>query len=272
MKQQTIKNEITVSGTGLHSGRKVSIKFKPAKPGSGIVFVRTDLSKRSGIKAVLPNVSSTVRGTNLDGIYTVEHVLSALHALLITNVMIELDGPEPPALDGSSLGYCRLIKKAGIAVQRRGSKCIKIQEPVFLMDNEKCIIALPSDRLTISFVINYPLDFIGLQFYKVEINPRNYIKEIAPARTYGFMREVSALRKQGLALGANYRNAIVIGKSRYLTKLRYRDELVRHKILDLMGDLALLGSEIKAHIICVKSGHDLNIRFAKKLLRLTRNK
>jgi UDP-3-O-[3-hydroxymyristoyl] N-acetylglucosamine deacetylase len=135
------------------------------------------------------------------------------------------------------------------------------------MSGDKCIIALPSDRFTVGFMINYPLDLIGTQFYVFDLNAPRYIKEIAPARTYGFMDELETLKKQGLALGANAGNAVAIGSSGYMTELRFKDELVRHKILDLIGDLSLLGARINGRIISIRSGHDLNIRFAKKLLK-----
>jgi UDP-3-O-acyl N-acetylglucosamine deacetylase len=275
LKQQTIKKEISISGTGLHTGKKVNIKFIPAKSDSGINFIRTDLPGRSGIKADLRNVSSTVRGTNLaqhgsaaaDGVNTIEHVLSALFALSITNLDIKLDAPEPPSLDGSSKQYCELMIEAGIAQQGPGVRCVNISKPVIEMSGDKCIIALPSDRFTVSFMINYPLVLIGTQYYELDLNAPRYIREIAPARTYGFMDELETLKKQGLALGANSENAVAIGNDGYMTELRFKDELVRHKILDLIGDLSLLGARINGRIISIRSGHDLNIRFAKKLLK-----
>jgi len=265
MLQHTIRKEISVSGIGLHTGKDVNINLKPAGIDSGIVFIRTDLPGHSRTKAELKNVSTSVRGTNLGGINTVEHVLSALYALSITNLYVEIDGPEPPALDGSSKQFCELIAKAGITDQSSEAKCIKLSEPLFVAEDGKCLIAVPSDRFTASFMINYPSGFIGTQFYKFELQSNKYVKEIAPARTYGFMDELEALKKQGLALGANGKNAVAIGKEGYLTQLRFKDELVRHKILDLIGDLSLLGAEIKAHIIGIRSGHGLNIKFAKKL-------
>jgi len=265
MLQHTIKKEIAITGIGLHTGRNVNIRFKPAGVNSGISFIRTDMPGHPRTKADLKNVSGTVRGTNLGGINTVEHVLSALFALSITNIEIEIDGPEPPALDGSSKQYCELIAKAGIANQSSEAKCIELSEPLFVAEDGKCLIAVPSDRFKVSFMINYPSGFIGTQFYKFELNSRKYVKDIAPARTYGFIDEIEALKKQGLALGANEKNAIAIAKDGYITQLRFKDELVRHKILDLIGDLSLLGAEIKAHIIGVRSGHGLNIKLAKKL-------
>jgi UDP-3-O-acyl N-acetylglucosamine deacetylase len=265
MLQHTIRKEISVSGIGLHTGKNVNVGFKPAGVDSGIIFIRTDLPGHPMTKADLKNVSSTVRGTNLGGINTVEHILSALYALSITNLEIEIDGQEPPVLDGSSKQYCELVARAGIADQSSEVKCIELREPLFVAEDGKCLIAVPSDRFKVSFMINYPSGFIGTQFYKIELNSGKYVKEIAPARTYGFMDELEALKKQGLALGANEKNAVAIGKEGYITKLRFKDELVRHKILDLIGDLSLLGAQIKAHIIGIRSGHGLNIKLVKEI-------
>lgn len=263
--QHTIRKTVSISGTGLHSGKSASVRFKPAKADSGIVFVRSDLPGRPRTKADLKNISSTARGTNLGDIHTVEHILSALYALSVTNLEIEIDGAEPPALDGSSRPYCDLIKKAGLAPQGSRMKLINITAPVFVFSGAKSIVALPSDRFIVSFMINYPIGFIGTQFYKFEFSGRKYVREIAPARTYGFVDEVASLNRQGLAMGANPENAVAIGKDGYLSRLRFKDELVRHKILDLIGDLSLLGAEIKGHIIGIRSGHELNIKLAKKL-------
>lgn len=265
--QHTIKETVSISGTGLHSGKKVSVIFKPAEVDSGITFVRGDMPGHPRIKADLKNVSGTARGTNLGDIHTVEHILSALYALSVSNLEIELSGTEPPALDGSSKPYCDLIMKAGIAAQRSKVRYISINKPVLAFSGGKSLIALPSDRFTVSFMINYPIDFIGTQFYKFEFSGDKYAREIAPARTYGFTDEIASLNRRGLAFGASRKNAVAIGRDGYLTKLRFKDELVRHKILDLIGDLSLLGAQIKAHVIGIRSGHDLNIELAKKLLK-----
>lgn len=272
LKQQTLKKEISISGIGLHTGKTVSVKFIPAKVDSGINFTRIDLPGRPRIKAEVRNVSSTIRGTKLSigggpEITTVEHVLSALYAFSVTNLDIELDGPELPAFDGSAVQYCEILKTAGVIRQNKGIKCIKVNRPVIESVGDKCLIALPSDRFMVEFMINYPLDLIGTQYFALDVNSSKYIKEIAPARTYGFMDELETLKEQGLALGASAENAIAIGKNGYLTELRFRDELVRHKMLDLIGDLSLMGRQINGRIIGIKSGHDLNVKFAKRLLK-----
>jgi UDP-3-O-acyl N-acetylglucosamine deacetylase len=270
--QHTITKETSISGIGLHTGKAVHVKLIPAGVDSGINFVRSDLPGRPAIKADIRSVSSTIRGTNLGDIHTVEHVLSALYALSVTNLVIELNGPELPSLDGSSKPYCDIIMKAGIASQGPDAGYIEIKEPIFVAEKGKIIIAVPSDRFEIDFMINYPMDFIGTQFRKFEFSGSKYAKEIAPARTYGFMSEIEALKNQGLAMGADPGNAVAIGADGYLTKLRFKDELVRHKILDLIGDLSLIGARIKGRIIGIRSGHDLNIKFARKLALLRGSK
>ena len=265
MHQNTIKKEASISGIGLHSGKIVNLKLRPADADFGVVFVRTDLPSRPRLKAGLERVTSTVRGTNLGDVGTVEHLLSALYALSISNIIVEIDGPEPPALDGSAKPYCALILKAGIAPQRSKLGTLIVKKPIVISEEGKSIIAVPADRFTVSFMINYPNGFIGSQFYSTVVGPKAYVRDIAPARTYGFMEELDALKKQGLALGAGPDNAVAMDANGYLTKLRFKDELVRHKILDLIGDVSLLGKEIRAHIIGVRSGHDMNIRLARKL-------
>jgi UDP-3-O-acyl N-acetylglucosamine deacetylase len=265
MKQNTIKNSIAINGIGLHTGKEASIKFNPSAPSTGITFIRTDLSGHPKIMADLENITSTVRGTNLGNIHTVEHVLSALYALSITNIEIELDSPEPPALDGSAKGYCELFKKAGIFKQNGDFPVIKLRAPLVIRDNEKAIIAIPDNSFKITFMINYAVPFIGTQVLQFKFDENRYLKEIAPARTYGFMNELEALKSKGLALGASTENAVAIDNNGYVNEPRFHDELVRHKALDLIGDLSLMGAEIKAHIICIRSGHAMNIAFAKKL-------
>ena len=273
MFQKTIKNEVILSGIALHSGKKVSAKIIPAGVNCGISFTRADIKGRPTIKASVNNVSSTKRGTNLGTgkakILTIEHLLSAFSGIGITNAKIELSGPELPIIDGSSREYVRaLIKKAGIKKQSRKIKVIKLKDPVIVGSGNSQIMAFPSDRFVISFMINYPGAFIGSQTYVFDSKSGTYEKEIAPARTYGFMHEVKALKEAGLIKGATLNNAIGITKCGYSTKLRFKNELVRHKILDLIGDLALTGCYIQGHIVGIGSGHELNVELAKKLLKL----
>lgn len=265
MKQHSIKRPVTIAGIGLHTGKASKMTFKYAEAGSGINFIRTDLEGRPKVMASLENVSGTARGTNLGIVNTVEHVLSALYAMSVTNLNIEMDGPEPPAADGSSMGLVALIRSAGLVEQGPMKRTIRVKEPLVVFGKDSAITALPHNGLTVSFMINYPSDFIGSQFYRFENSEKGYEREIAPARTFGFLSELDELKSKGLALGASAKNAIVIGDKGYNTPLRFPDELVRHKILDLIGDISILNSDIRAHIICVRSGHELNIELAKKL-------
>jgi UDP-3-O-[3-hydroxymyristoyl] N-acetylglucosamine deacetylase len=261
--QSSVKNETIVSGIGLHSGKKATLKFKPAHENTGIVFVRTDLPGKPRITANLKNISGTDRGTNLGDVQTVEHVLSALYAHSISNIEVELDASEPPATDGSAKIFYEALKSAGKIRQKGERRSIKIASPIVLREGDKCLMAIPGDRFTVSFMINYPVSFIGDQYKRFEFGRDDYAKEIAPARTYGFMSELKALKEQGLALGASEENAVAIGDTSYLTPLRFHDELVRHKILDLIGDFSLLQCEIHAHVISIRGGHAMNIKMAR---------
>lgn len=268
MYKATINKQFQLKGVGLHSGRPVNISFKPSSEGSGIVFIRTDLNGGKRIKACLNNVTSTVRGTNLGDIFTVEHVLSALYCMGITDVEIEIDSPEPPAFDGSSWPIVEALKNAGKASYSQKSNIVGVKGPMIIRSEEKAIFAFPSDRFKIDFMINYRFPFIGAQYFRYEFGQRSYEEQIALARTYGFVSELETLKTKGLGLGASIDNAIAISDTGYVNELRYPNELVRHKILDLIGDLSLTGCEIKAHIICIGSGHAMNIELANGLVSI----
>ena len=266
MNERTLNREISFNGVGLHSGKAVSMRFIPAKPGSGIVFVRTDLVGRSIVKADIASVTSTARGTGLgDIVNTVEHVLSALNAFSVTNLEIELNAPEVPAFDGGASAICESIRSAGPIDQKVPLRALSLSEPVVVWDGDACAAALPHDRFAVGFMINYPVPFIGAQYYSLDVAPASFEREIAPARTYGFTSELDELKQKGLALGAGTDNAVAIGPTGYLNGLRFHNELVRHKILDMIGDLSLLRCEMKARILGIRSGHALNVALAKKL-------
>lgn len=272
MFQKTLKRPVELRGVALHSGMNVMVRILPAGVGSGITMVRTDIKGTPSIKASINNVIDTKRGTNLGSrkakILTVEHLLSAFAGTGITNAIVEINGPEPPVLDGSSIEYVRAIKKAGIRVQAANVKTIRICKPLMISAERARIIALPSDRFVVSFMINYPGTFIGSQVHIYDSMAGRYGTDIAPARTYGFMHEVENLRKAGLIKGATKKNAIAITSKGYSVKLRFKDELVRHKILDLIGDISLTGAYVYAHIIAMRSGHDLNVKLAKELIKI----
>ncbi|MBI5573318.1 MAG: UDP-3-O-[3-hydroxymyristoyl] N-acetylglucosamine deacetylase [Elusimicrobia bacterium] len=275
-KQKTISKEVSYSGTGLHTGNNVSIKLKPATENTGIIFVRCDLPDNPKIKADISNVLTTVRGTTVGGdektsVHTVEHLLATLFAFDIDNLIIEMDSNEPPIADGSALPFVELIKKAGITELSAEKKCFNLKDPVVYKNGDVLITASPSDKFHISCTVIYNHPLLKTQFLSVDITPEIFEKEIAPARTFCFDYEIEALKNKGLAKGGSLENAVVIGEKKILTKLRFEDEFVRHKILDLIGDISLLGSSLKMEITAVKCGHKNNIEFAKKVISNQKN-
>ncbi len=268
-KQKTIAREIMYSGIGLHSGAEVKMKLSPAPVDTGIVFIRTDLPNKPRIKAIASNVTSTLRATTIgDGeikVFTIEHLMSALFASDIDNCYIELDNEEPPVVDGASEVFVKLLSEAGSVEQDKMRQEIVIKKVYRIDDKERFVMVVPYDGFRVSFTSLNPHPLIGTQYYDFTFNIDAYKQEIAPARTIAYEKEVEALHKMGLGLGGNLENVIVYNDEGWMNKLRYADELVRHKILDIIGDLRLAGV-LKAHVIAVKSGHELNTKLAKKIL------
>lgn len=269
-KQRTLKTEISYTGIGLHSGREVHATLKPAPEDTGIVFVRTDLPGAPQIHAKAENVTSTLRATTVeeDGhkVFTIEHLMSAFHAHRIDNAYVELDSEEPPVTDGASLVFFELMAKAGIAEQAKDRKEIVIDK-VYRIDDEKTgrfVMVLPYDGFRVSFTSLNPHKLIGVQYEDFHIDEAVYHKEIAPARTIAYEKEIQALREMGLGLGGSLENVIVYNDEGWLNPLHFEDELVRHKILDVIGDLRLAGI-IRGHVIAAASGHALNTQLAKKI-------
>lgn len=269
MQQTTVEKTVTYIGTGLHSGKDVTITLNPAPVNTGIVFERTDLvgSPRVGAKA--NNVTNAMRATTLESglakVFTVEHLLAAFYALEIDNCLVQINSVEPPVADGSSLPFVHLIEDAGVVQQDALRNVVAVTEAQTVRVDDKFITILPYDGLRVTFTSINSHPMLGVQFGDYEITKDVFIKDIAPARTIGFMHEVEALHAQGLALGGNLENVVVYDDEKVLTKLRFPDELVRHKILDIIGDLALAG-RIKGHIIAVKSSHAINTTLAKKVV------
>ena len=268
-KQKTIAREIMYSGIGLHSGAEVKMKLSPAPVDTGIVFIRTDLPNKPRIKAIASNVTSTLRATTIgDGeikVFTIEHLMSALFARDIDNCYIELDNEEPPVVDGASEVFVKLLSEAGSIEQDKMRQEIVIKKVYRIDDKERFVMVVPYDGFRVSFTSLNPHPLIGTQYYDFTFDIDAYKQEIAPARTIAYEKEVEALHKMGLGLGGNLENVIVYNDEGWMNKLRYADELVRHKILDIIGDLRLAGV-LKAHVIAVKSGHELNTKLAKKIL------
>jgi UDP-3-O-[3-hydroxymyristoyl] N-acetylglucosamine deacetylase len=270
--QNTLNGEAFVSGIGLFTGEKGSIRLIPAPVNSGIVFRRIDLPNQPQIPAQLAYVRDTLRCTRLAtkaaSLMTVEHLLSALNAFEIDNVLIDVEGGEIPAGDGSATLFVDLIEQAGILKQNEPKEVLKLTQPVYWSENETHLIALPSHEFRVSYTLHYPQSpLLRSQYFSLPIHRKSYVEEIAPCRTFSLYEEIAPLIDKGYIKGGGLGNAVVIQGDRILNPegVRFADEMVRHKILDLIGDIYLLGLPIEAHIIAVRSGHSSNIAFAKTL-------
>ena len=274
MKRRTIAKEIEYTGVGLHKGENIKMRLLPGD--SGIVFKRVDLdSEKNEITLDIINTFDLTRGTNLQNefgakVYTIEHFLSALAAANITDLVIELDGNELPICDGSARVFIELFEKAGFKELESEISPIVIKKPVYLTVGDKNIVALPYDGYKITYAIRFEHKFLKSQLAEFDIDMKTYKKEIAPARTFGFDYEIEYLKKNNLALGGTLDNAIVVTETGVLNPggLRFEDEFVRHKMLDIIGDLKILNRPIQGHIIAIKAGHALDIEFAKLLKNL----
>ncbi len=268
--QRTIKNEISFDGVGLHTGRLSRVTLKPAGRDEGITFVRTDKPAviKANVSSVIDTAFATTIGNNGVKIRTVEHILSALAGLGIDNAVIEVNGPEIPILDGSSTELISLILKAGIAKQGKKRPFLVIKRPFVFEDGNATIAAFPHEgtRLTCSIFFNHY--GFGEQKISIDLTEETFAREVAPARTFGFLKDIEFLRSNGLAKGGSLENAVIMGETGVLNAsgLRFKDEFVRHKILDSLGDFSLIGFPISGHIVASKSGHSSNIKFLKKLL------
>lgn len=270
MKRKTIKNIQTLNGVGIHTGQNCSITFKPTNQGY-ISFIRTDIPNSEPIIALAQNVSSTLRGTNISNqtaeVHTIEHVLSAANGLGITDLIIEMDGPEPPIMDGSSLPYAKAMLEGELAEIDEIAEVLPLNKEVSFSEGNITYSAIPCEEFKITFVYerkDHPL--VSHQEYTFTLTPENYLKEIAPARTFGFEEEIAYLQANGLAKGGNLENCVVIKKDGFSVPLRFDNEMVRHKILDILGDLKLTGKVLgPMHITCRFGGHKTNVAFAKKL-------
>ncbi|MFC1726400.1 bifunctional UDP-3-O-[3-hydroxymyristoyl] N-acetylglucosamine deacetylase/3-hydroxyacyl-ACP dehydratase [candidate division KSB1 bacterium] len=299
--QKTIKKEISISGTGLHTGTQSTITFKPAPPNSGIYFLRTDLSEKVNIPADIDHVVDISRGTTLAAngakVHTVEHLLAAITGLEIDNICIEINGMEPPVGDGSAIHFVNALLEAGFEEQDEIKDFLVIDQTIQYLDEERGVhlVALPTDDLRITVMIDYMNPALGSQHSGMFSLEKEFVSEFASARTFCFLSEVDELTKQGLIKGGSLKSAVVIvdkdlsqkeleglkdrlaleekvfiGNSGILNdvELRYNNEPARHKVLDLLGDLALIGTPIKAQILAARSGHKGNIEFVKQIRKL----
>ncbi|MGD8375407.1 MAG: UDP-3-O-acyl-N-acetylglucosamine deacetylase [Acidobacteriota bacterium] len=268
--QTTIRREVSCGGIGLHSGANVNLRLRPAPASSGVRFVRTDLG-RAVIPARPDQLDACNFATRLQvegaSISTVEHLLSALYGMEVDNLLAEVDGPELPIMDGSAVSFLDLLADAGIRTLAEPREYLQVVRPVHVVDQGKEIVVLPAADLEVSYRIDFPHPAIGQQERTLRMTPLAYAREIAPARTFTFVREVDALRELGLAQGGSLTNAVVLDDNRLLNAtLRFPDEFVRHKILDLMGDLALLGRPLLGQVMALRAGHDLHGRLVRHLL------
>lgn len=268
--QQTIDGTVEINGQALHSGVHVRLRLSPLPPDSGILFSRSDFNSEP-IKAEPGVVQDTRRCMALGNqnwrIQTVEHLMAALHGLGIDNALIEVDGEEIPVVDGSAGEFVTVIKKVGLVEQDATRRVRKLRQPIWVQsdqDPRSYLVALPGDGLRITYTFTSDHPATGNQVFQYVHTPDNFVRDIATARTIAFEREVELLQKQGLGLGGSIDTVVLVGDDGYKNELRYPDEIVRHKILDIMGDLYLVGP-FEAEIIAVRSGHRLDLELAAKL-------
>ena len=279
MKRKTIKNSVEILGIGLHKGEEIKLTLKPSENNDerGIIFKRIDVSdKNNVIKVDYRNLFDLERGTNIRNeddvkVHTIEHFLSSLSITGVTDILVEISGNELPILDGSSAGFVEKLLEAGIVELNEEIEPAVITETVIFSDEKagKYVMALPYDGFKISYTIDFNHSFLKSQYYELEVNLENYMENIAKCRTFAFDYEIDFLKKNNLALGGSLENAVVVGAEGPLNPegLRYPDEFVRHKILDIIGDLYVLGMPIKAHIIAIKAGHYVNSRLTEMIAK-----
>ncbi len=270
--QKTIKKPVEYRGVGLHTGSEVRVLFKPAEEDTGVNFVRVDLPEKPRVPVNANSISYRMRRTSLkhEGaeVHTVEHLMAALSGMGIDNLIIEIDGPEVPGGDGSALTFVELLKQAEIVTQRSPKKVFEIKSPIAVAEKDVTLVALPGeDGLTISYTLDYHIPSVGSQYFTIRVDEDTFERELAPARTFCLSSEVEELQKQGLGKGASYENTLVISDKGVVNNdLRFPDEFVRHKILDLLGDLFLINARLTGHIVANKSGHPMNMKLVKKIL------
>jgi UDP-3-O-[3-hydroxymyristoyl] N-acetylglucosamine deacetylase len=271
--QHTLARSAPIEGIGLHSGVQVRGAIRPAPANAGISFVRTDLAGDNRIPARAEAVTQTRLGTVIGNavgaeVSTVEHLMSALAGTGVDNAVVELDGPEAPIFDGSAKPFVDLIEAAGLKQQATARAAIEVLEPIEVVDGDRRAGLYPAGRFEMAFEIDFPSAAIGAQMIDLALDPETYRREIAPARTFGFLHEVEALRKMGLARGGSMENCLVIDGDTLANPegLRFEDEFVRHKVLDALGDLYLLGAPLIARFESVRGGHELNNRLARALI------
>jgi UDP-3-O-[3-hydroxymyristoyl] N-acetylglucosamine deacetylase len=270
--QKTLRRSVSCAGIGLHSGHKVTLSLKPASADAGISFRRADLGGVE-IPARVANLAGIHYATGLvrerGSVETVEHLLAALVGLGIDNVIVELNQAEVPIMDGSASPFVYLINEAGTKPLAASRRWLKVKRPIALAHDDKHIALYPSDDFRVTYTISFDHPLLRHQTRTLRITEESFVEEIAPARTFGFLKEVETLRQAGLALGGSLDNAVVLGDTGVLNSLRFEDEFVRHKILDAMGDLSLVGYPVIGHLVAHRAGHALHTAFVAKVLEET---
>lgn len=271
-RQMSLAERVKLTGTGLHSGAESTVIVHPAPENTGIVFREGSHYVEADVDHVVDTSRGTTIGFNGTRIRTVEHLMAALRGMGVDNAEVEVTGSELPALDGSAMPYCEAFRTAGFVEQAGEKHIITIDEPVCVQQNGSFIAAIPAPELRLTYVMNYNHPLIGAQSATYVLRDWDFAREIAPARTFVLYEEVAGLLDNDLALGGSFDNAIVLWQDRMSSKLRFRDELVRHKVMDLIGDLSLAGGLLHAEVVAVKSGHALNVEFAREVKRIATSK
>ncbi len=282
MRQRTLQQTIDVIGVGLHTGRRIRMQIQPGAADTGIRFVRTDLDGAwlqldplapgagEGHDSHTARISRADHATTLSGegfsISTVEHLMAAMRGLGIDNAVVRLSGDEVPIMDGSAAPFVYLLKEAGIRPLPAPRRAISLKRPISVVDGDREVTVYPADRFRITYTIDFSHPAIGRQTFARTVSRRVFVDELASARTFCLLRDVQVLRKRGLALGGSLANAVVVGDAGPLNKLRFSDEFVRHKALDLIGDLALLGHPLLGHVVAFKAGHEMHSRLLRQLI------
>jgi UDP-3-O-[3-hydroxymyristoyl] N-acetylglucosamine deacetylase len=271
--QRTLRRQISCVGIGLHSGNKVHLSLKPAPADFGVRFRRTDIGEHD-VPATVHHLAGIQLATGLSrnevSVETVEHLLAALTAVGVDNVLVELNSPEVPIMDGSAAPFIYLIQEAGVKRLQAARRYLKIVRPIAISRGDKRIALYPSDHFKVTYSISYDHPLLRHQSRTLRITEDSFVEEVAPARTFTFLKDVEMMRQNGLALGGSLENAIVLGETGILNNsLRFEDEFVRHKILDAIGDLALVGYPVIGHLVAHRAGHALHTEFAAKILEET---
>ena len=264
MKQATLSAPVRFEGVGLHTGATASVEVRPAAEDSGISFVLESVRVPATAEFVVETSRATVLGRNGATVSTTEHLLSALFAMGVSNAEIAVTGPEIPVRDGSAAEFVAAIDAAGIVTQGRARATLSIERPIAVRDGDRMVVIVPANEFRVRFVADFPAP-VGTEYYYGVVDPATYSQEIAAARTFGYLHEVEALRARGLALGGSLENAIVFAPDGPMQPLRWPNEVVRHKVLDLIGDFALLGAWPLCEIVAIKSGHTLHAQATREL-------